>query len=285
MKPKKSKQQKSSAAYPLKYDTVYDSRTPKMQRLLRSKLTLYDYNKEAFQNNPEFASTDAQHFASEYEKNFKKKLSKQDQETGWNHKKYKPFDILPLNYTENPDLKDNAGYSSTRREFVYNGKPYGSADYYPHQTLAEVIAHEKGHQLDDSYRDDLIQEPISSNYTPFVDNNYEILNMRKFGHEDRANAVAGNSDLAYSIYNTYHDSFPSEMFADLIADKYTLTSKGIYNALDNAPFGKKHLQQYKRYLQNLGRTGGWNRLMKNLVDPKYTYVPSEDIYIKAMNDL
>lgn len=290
MKPKKkwkvvNKDDKNSV-YQRKYDTVYESKLPFMKRALLKQNAVHQANKKILLNNPQFAGTDAQHFVQEYaNEHMRKKLNK----SGMQYNK-QPLLFLPLREQNDGLYKDNAYYD--KNSFAWNGSP--ASDIYPN--FASVIAHEKGHQLDDVLSqpsNDIFLRTIgipdkkfSFTYKPFVENNFQVFNSRKFGFEDTASKIINNDATAY--LNGLHDAYPNEMFADLIADKYIMNTLGIYNSLLNTPFEQRHLKQYQNYLEKNGQVGGRNRLMRMLIDPNDETegrIPSNNVYIKAMNDL
>lgn len=274
VKPRKS----NNTVYEKQYDTVEESKLSPFQRAIRNKITLYMPNKKVKMRDPQFASTDAQRFVSEYEK---KKFRDKVDKLGLSASKVDNLQYLPLEETQDPYWKDNAYYDRNIKEYRYNGVPARGDKYYP--TFANVMYHEAAHHLDDSYGD------ISYLYPPFIDNNDAIRRLEDYTkqgigeeYQQRANLIKNNNRLAYQFY---HDNYPHEMFADIIADKYRMNVEGFYNSFGNLPFGTNHLKSYQNFLK---RTTGfpWSRGMYHLYNwDKSKTLPDDDIYIKVMNDL
>lgn len=273
MKPKKK-----TKVYERQYDTTEEAKLSPFQRAVRDRITLRPVMKKVKMQDPDFATTDAQRFLHTYErKKFRQKVAKAFPG------EYRTNDIqfLPLTITDNPYFKNNAFYDGS--SFQYNGIPNSKIrEYFP--TFADVMAHEVGHQMDGNYfikHNNTYKSP-SEVYSPFVNNNKGLYDLNRFGYEERVNAIKKGEARAYEVY---HDYFPSEIFADIMADKYMMNVANIYNSLGDAPFTIKDYKNYQNYLK---RTRGtpWSRGMRMLIRPGQNYdLPDADIYTKAMNDL
>ena len=270
MKPRK----KQYSIYEKQYDTVEEAKMSPFQRSIANAITLHMPNKKVRMQDPQFASTDAQRFVGEYEKR------------RFRNKQYKDFKrqnlrYLPLRKINDPYYKDNAYYDSEKKEFGYNGVPSKDNKYFP--TFADVMAHEAGHYLDDIY------SKVSYLYPPLTKNNGAILRLKDLSKRENNQKYSNVADLIQlqdrRLYDSYHDEFPNEMFADIIADKYRMNVENIYNSLGNIPFSNQHLKAYRNFLKST--TGfPWTRGMYNLYDyNKSKYLPDDDVYINVMNDL
>lgn len=270
MKPKNK-----NKTYDRSYDTTEESKLSPFQISLRNRITLHPVMKKVKMQDPDFASTDAQRFLQEYER---KKFRKKVKNIIPGEYFAKDVTTLPLKRTNDLLYKNNAFYDGL--SFQYNGNP--TNENFP--TFANVIAHEAGHQIDKSYFSKINGERKhpSDLYAPLIDNNAGVYNLRKHG---RSNIVENIKNDDANTYITFHDYYPSEIFADIMADKYAMNVAGIYNSLGNIPFTTNDYDRFSKYLkQNYNKF--WSRGMRQLIIPGKNYdLPDAEIYTRVMNDL